>query len=159
MAIKISKTNAMRILDSEKITYNIREYPENGPVAAVDVARYLEQPADRLFKTLVTTDNNHGYYVFCLPGDAELDLKKAARVAGVKKIEMLKQKDLLPLTGYIHGGCSPVGMKKVFPTYMDASALNWDSIYVSGGKIGLQIEVHPQELTQFLPLSFADLVK
>ena len=159
MAKKISKTNAMRILDSEKITYNIREYPENGPIAAVDVARYLEQPADRLFKTLVTTDNNHGYYVFCLPGDEELDLKKAARVAGVKKIEMLKQKDLLPLTGYIHGGCSPVGMKKVFPTYMDASAQNWDSIYVSGGKIGLQIEVNPQDLTKFLPLSFADLLK
>ena len=159
MAKKISKTNAMRILDSEKITYNIREYPENGPIAAVDVARYLEQPADRLFKTLVTTDNNHGYYVFCLPGDEELDLKKAARVAGVKKIEMLKQKDLLPLTGYIHGGCSPVGMKKVFPTYMDASAQKWDSIYVSGGKIGLQIEVNPQDLTKFLPLSFADLLK
>lgn len=159
MSKKISKTNAMRILDSEKITYNIREYPENGPIAAVDVARYLEQPADRLFKTLVTTDNNHGYYVFCLPGDTELDLKKAARVAGVKKIEMLKQKDLLPLTGYIHGGCSPVGMKKVFPTYMDESAQKWESIYVSGGKIGLQIEVNPQELTKFLPLSFADLLK
>ena len=159
MAKKISKTNAMRILDSEKIAYNIREYPENGPIAAVDVASYLEQPADRIFKTLVTTDNNHGYYVFCLPGDEELDLKKAARVAGVKKIEMLKQKDLLPLTGYIHGGCSPVGMKKVFPTYMNESALNWETIYVSGGKIGLQIEVNPQDLTKFLPLSFADLLK
>ena len=159
MAKKISKTNAMRILDSEKITYNIREYPEDGPLAATDVAHYLGQPADRVFKTLVTTDNNHGYYVFCLPGDEELDLKKAARVAGVKKIEMLKQKDLLPLTGYIHGGCSPVGMKKVFPTYMHESALSWETIYVSGGKIGLQVEVNPQDLTKFLPLGFADLLK
>ena len=159
MAKKISKTNAMRILDSAKIKYEIREYPENGPIAATDVAEFLGQPADRLFKTLVTTDSNHGYYVFCLPGDHELDLKKAARAAGVKKIEMLKQKDLFGLTGYIHGGCSPVGMKKVFPTYVDASALNWESIYVSAGKIGMQMELAPSDLEKILELKFEDLTK
>ena len=159
MAKKISKTNAMRLLDSEKIPYTVRQYPEDGPVAAVDVAAFLGQPADKLFKTLVTTDGNHGYYVFCLPGDHELDLKKAAKAAGVKKIEMLKQKNLLPLTGYIHGGCSPVGMKKQFPTMVDSSALQWDTIYVSGGKIGLQMEVNPRDLEKAVGAQFTDLSK
>ncbi len=149
-----SKTNAMRMLDKAKMAYTIREYPENGPIAAVDVAKYLGQPTDRLFKTLVTTDNNHGYFVFCLPGDHELDLKKAAAVVGAKKIEMLKQKDLLKLTGYIHGGCSPIGMKKLFPTVVDSSALDWDSIYVSGGKIGLQIEIDPRILENLIGARF-----
>ena len=159
MASKISKTNAMRMLDKSKIEYTIREYPPDGPVAAVDVAAYFGQPADRLFKTLVTTDNNHGYYVFCLPGDHELDLKKAASIAGVKKLEMLKQKDLLPLTGYIHGGCSPVGMKKLFPTVIDTTALDWDTIYVSGGKIGLQIEIDPRALEPLIGASFGSVTK
>ena len=159
MAKKVSKTNAMRILDSEKINYEIREYPENGPVSAVDVAAYFNQPADRLFKTLVTTDSNHGYYVFCIPGDGELDLKRAAKAAGVKKIEMLKQKDLLPLTGYIHGGCSPVGMKKVFPTFIDTSALKWDTLYVSGGKIGMQIEINPRDLEKFMDIKFEEVIR
>lgn len=159
MKDKQKKTNAMRLLDREKISYTIREYPENGPVAAVDVAAYFEQPAGRLFKTLVTTDLNHGYYVFCLPGDQELDLKKAASLVSVKKIEMLKQKDLLGLTGYIHGGCSPIGMKKVFPTVVDSSALNWDTIYVSGGKIGVQVELAPNDLQKIVPLQFAEITK
>ena len=159
MAKKLSKTNAMRILEKDKISYQVREYPEDGPVSAVDVAAYLGQPEGRLFKTLVTTDNAHGYYVFCLPGNEELDLKKAARAAGVKKIEMLKQKDLFALTGYVHGGCSPVGMKKVFPTVMHPSALEWDTIYVSGGKIGLQVEVSPKDLEKILPLHFAEIIK
>ena len=159
MAKKISKTNAMRILDGQKIDYEIRSYPENGPIAAVDVAAYFGQPADRLFKTLVTSDNNHGYYVFCLPGDEELDLKKAAVAVGVKKIEMLKQRDLLPLTGYVHGGCSPVGMKKVFPTVIHETALEWDTIYVSGGKIGMQIEVAPHDFEKILDVKFMDVIK
>ena len=154
-----SKTNAMRILDREKVAYTIREYPQNGPVAAVDVAAYFGQPANRLFKTLVTTDNNHGYYVFCLPGDHELDLKKAAATVGVKKIEMLKQKDLLGLTGYVHGGCSPVGMKKVFPTVVDASALDWETIYVSGGKIGMQVEIDPRSLEKLVNAKYEHLTK
>lgn len=153
-----TKTNAMRLLDRDKIKYTVREYPE-GPVAAVDVAKYFGQPADRLFKTLVTTDNNHGYYVFCLPGDHELDLKKAASIVGAKKIEMLKQKDLLKLTGYIHGGCSPIGMKKLFPTVVDVSALDWETIYVSGGKIGLQIEIAPRVLEQAVHATFEQVTK
>lgn len=154
-----SKTNAMRLLDKAKVHYEVREYPQGGPVAAVDVAAYFGQPADRLFKTLVTTDNDHGYYVFCLPGDHELDLKKAATIAGVKKIEMLKQKDLLKLTGYVHGGCSPIGMKKVFPTFVDTSALDWETIYVSGGKIGLQIEIDPRSLEEMIGAEFDNVTK
>ncbi len=159
MAKKPSKTNAMRILDSSKIRYTVREYPEDGPIAAVDVAAWLGQPMERLFKTLVTTDLNKGYYVFCLPADRELDLKKAAQTAGVKKIEMLKQKDLLGLTGYVHGGCSPVGMKKVFPTFMDESALTQETVYVSGGRIGTQIEIVPQDLEKILPIRFVSITK
>lgn len=159
MAKKVSKTNAMRILDSHKIKYEVREYPKDGPVAAVDVANYLGQPTDKLFKTLVTTDNDHGYFVFCLPGDHELDLKEAAKIVGVKKIEMLKQKDLLGLTGYIHGGCSPVGMKKVFPTVVDKTALEWDTFFVSGGKIGLQIEFDPRELSKLMDVKFESITK
>lgn len=154
-----SKTNAMRILDKANVEYTVREYPQNGPIAAVDVAAYFEQPADRLFKTLVTTDHNHGYYVFCLPGDHELDLKKAAAIVGVKKIEMLKQKDLQKLTGYIHGGCSPIGMKKLFPTVVDSSALDWETIYVSGGKIGLQIEIDPRALECLIDAKFENVTK
>lgn len=159
MGKKVAKTNAMRILDKNKIEYNIREYPENGPVSALDVANYLGQPTDRIFKTLVTTDDNHGYYVFCLPGDKELDLKAGAKEIGVKKIEMLKQKDLFKLTGYIHGGCSPVGMKKLFPTVVDSSAKNFDTIYVSGGKIGMQIEIKPDDLENLINAKFAEIVK
>lgn len=154
-----SKTNAMRILEREKVAYTAREYPLNGPVAAVDVAKYFGQPADRLFKTLVTTDNSHGYYVFCLPGDHELDLKKAAAAVGAKKVEMLKQKDLQGLTGYVHGGCSPVGMKKVFPTVVDTSALEWETIYVSGGKIGLQVELDPRALEKLVDAKFDSITK
>lgn len=154
-----SKTNAMRILDKEKITYTVREYPENGPISAVDVATYFQQPKDRLFKTLVTTDHHQGYYVFCIPGDQELDLKKAASITGVKKIEMLKQKELQKLTGYIHGGCSPIGMKKLFPTVVDSSALDWDTIYVSGGKIGLQIELKPDVLAEVVQAKFEKITK
>ncbi len=154
-----SKTNAMRLLDSKKVNYTIREYPENRPIAAVDVAAYFEQPADRLFKTLVTTDNNHGYYVFCLPGDHELNLKKAAVTVGVKKIEMLKQKDLLKLTGYVHGGCSPIGMKKVFPTVVDSTALDWETIFVSGGKVGLQIEINPRDFEKLIDVKFEKVTK
>ena len=159
MGKKITKTNAMRILDREKIPYEVREYPDDGPISAVDVASFLGQPTGRVFKTLVTTDLSGGYFVFCLPGDRELDLKKAARAAGIKKLEMLRQKDLLPLTGYVHGGCSPVGMKKVFPTFMAPSALDWETVYVSGGKIGLQIEVSPKDLQKLLPLTFVDITK
>ena len=140
--MKPVKTNAMRILDREKVGYVLREFPLDGQRAVV----HLGIPADRLFKTLVTTDTAVGYYVFCIPSGQELDLKKAAAAAGVKRIEMLKQKDLLGLTGYVHGGCSPVGMKKQFPTVMDSSAENWDTILVSAGKLGMLLELDPKEL-------------
>lgn len=153
------KTNAMRILDREQVKYTVREYPLNGPVAALDVAQYFGQSANRLFKTLVTTDNNGGYYVFCLPADQELDMKKGAAAVGAKKIEMLKQKDLQKQTGYVHGGCSPVGMKKQYPTVVDTSALDWDTIYVSGGKIGMQIELDPHVLQQIVAAQYTDITK
>lgn len=153
------KTNAMRILDREQVKYTVREYPLNGPVAALDVAQYFGQSANRLFKTLVTTDNNGGYYVFCLPADQELDMKKGAAAVGAKKIEMLKQKDLQKQTGYVHGGCSPVGMKKQYPTVVDTSALEWDTIYVSGGKIGMQIELDPHVLQQIVAAQYTDITK
>lgn len=156
---KVNKTNALRLLDQAKIQYTIREYPENGPIAAIDVAKYLGQPTDRIFKTLVTTDNNHGYYVFCLPGDHHLDLKAAAKIAGVKKIEMLKSSELQKLTGYIHGGCSPFGMKKQFPTVVDKTALEWETIYVSAGKIGLQVEINPIDLEKIIDAKFEKITK
>lgn len=160
MAKKSVKTNAVRLLDRAKINYELREYPEHdGPIAAVEVADYFHQPADRIFKTLVTTDTNKGYFVFCLPGDHSLDLKKAAKIVGVKKLEMLKQKDLLPLTGYVHGGCSPIGMKKVFPTVIDKSALDWETIYMSGGKIGLQIEVYVKDLENLIDITYDEITK
>lgn len=155
---KVVKTNAMRILDSKKIDYSVHVYPNDGPVSAIEVATCLKQESDRIFKTLVTTDGTN-YFVFVVPGDHELDLKAGAKAVGVKKIEMLKQKDLFNLTGYIHGGCSPVGMKKVFPTVIDNSALNWDTIYVSGGKIGVQIEINPLELEKVIRVSYFDITK
>ena len=158
MSKKITKTNAMRLLDKEKIPYEIKEYPSS-VIAALDVAEFLNQSPEKLFKTLVTTDLEHGYYVFCLPAASELDLKKGAKILGIKKLEMLKQKELLPLTGYIHGGCSPVGMKKAFPTVIDKSALNHNEIFVSGGKIGLQIQINPKDLEQILDLKFDDICK
>ena len=150
------KTNAMRLLDQKKIQYQIQEYPSDEIIAAKDVAHYFGQSTSRLFKTLVTTDQKH-YYVFCLPACDELNLKHAAKIAKTKKIEMLKQHDLLPLTGYVHGGCSPIGMKKVFPTFVCQSALDYETIYVSGGQLGLQIELNPRDLEKLLKVQFVDL--
>ncbi len=153
------KTNVMRIFDKEKIDYTLREYPLNGLAAAVNVPDYLGISADKLFKTLVTTDTVGGYYVFCIPSSRELDLKKAAAAMGTKRIEMIKQKDLLKLTGYIHGGCSPVGMKKLFPTVVDASAGEWDTIVVSAGKVGCLIEIAPQTLEILSKARYAQVTK
>ncbi len=153
------KTNAMRILDREKIPYEIRPFPLNGLEAAVNVPEYLGVPRQQVFKTLVTTDTAGGYYVFCLPTSCELDLKKAAAAAGTKRIEMLKQKDLQKLTGYIHGGCSPVGMKKLFPTVMDESAQNWERILVSAGKVGVLMELSPIDLQNVVNARFLNVTK
>ena len=154
----MNKTNAMRILDKAKISYEEKEYPSDIPLDAISVANYLNQPLSMVYKTLVTA-NGHNYYVFCLPSDAELDLKVAAKEVNEKSLEMIPQKQLLPLTGYIHGGCSPVGMKKQFPTIIDLSAKEKDYIFVSGGKVGLQIKVNPRELCDLIQARFVKITR
>lgn len=153
------KTNALRLLDAAEIAYTPYEYPTgDGRIDAVSVAEKLGAEPDRVFKTLVTESPDREHFVFIIPGNAELDLKKAARAAGKKSIEMLRVKELLPLTGYVHGGCSPVGMKKLFPTWIDESAILYDRIFVSGGRVGLNLEINPEALAAFLPAEFADLI-
>ena len=153
--MKKIKTNAMRMLNSKKIKYEPREFPLDGQKAAV----HLNLPPEMIFKTLVTTDTAGGYFVFCLPTSEELDFKKAARAAGVKRIEMLKQKDLLPLTGYVHGGCSPVGMKKLFPTFIDASVKQLDSMLVSAGHVGVLMELSPDDLIEMVNAEIESITK
>lgn len=154
---KIMKTNVMRILDQKKIRYVIHTY--QNAVSGIEVADTLNESYDKVFKTLVTVSNTNNHYVFVVPVNKELDLKKAAKVVGEKSIEMLKSALLLPLTGYIHGGCSPVGMKKQFRTIVDKSASNKDRIFVSGGKIGYQIEIELSELKKVVNFEFEDITK
>ena len=151
----------MRILDQKKIKYNVKEYPHEDGVAVdgFEVARLLNQNPEVVFKTLVTIDNLKHYHVMVVPVFAELDLKKCAKASKVKSLEMIPVKDLLPLTGYIRGGCSPIGMKKVFPTLVDITAKDFDTIFFSGGKIGLQIEMNIEDLSKVIRLEFADLKK
>ena len=153
--MKQSKTNAMRILDREKVGYTLREFPLDGERAAV----HLGIPADQLFKTLVTTDTQGGYYVFCIPSGRELDLKKAAQAVSVKRIEMLPQKELLKLTGYVHGGCSPVGMKKLLPTVVDESYGDWETVLVSAGRLGMLMELEPGQLIKAVKAQVRDVLK
>ena len=157
----MEKTNAMRILDQKKINYNVKEYPHEDGVAVdgFEVARLLNQNPEVVFKTLVTIDNLKHYHVMVVPVFAELDLKKCAKASKVKSLEMIPVKDLLPLTGYVRGGCSPIGMKKVFPTLVDITAKDFDTIFFSGGKIGLQIEMNIEDLSKVIRLEFADLKK
>ena len=147
---KEEKTNVMRTLEQKKIAYTPHEYPADGPVDGVSVAAYLNQDPEQVFKTLVTKSTGGGYYVFDIPVAENLDLKKAAKAVGEKSIAMLPQKELLPLTGYVHGGCSPVGMKKQFPTVFHETALLYDTICVSAGKIGFQVECRPDDLLALL---------
>ena len=156
---KEEKTNVMRTLEQKKIAYTPHEYPADGPVDGVSVAAYLNQDPEQVFKTLVTKGHDGEHRVFVVPSTGELDLKAAAVAAGQKRIEMLPLKELFPLTGYIHGGCSPVGMKKPFPTFIDESALALDSFCVSGGKIGINIELAPKVLANFINASFAPLTR
>lgn len=157
----MEKTNAMRILDQKKIKYNVSEYPHEEGVAVdgFEVARLLGLDPAKVFKTLVTIDNTKHYHVMVVPVYAELDLKKCAKACNVKSLEMIAVKELLPLTGYVRGGCSPIGMKKVFPTIIDVSAKGQESILFSAGKIGLQIEMNPEELSKVIRVEFADLKK
>lgn len=158
MAKKEVKTNVMRVLDSKKIPYNHYTY-DNTIVNGAQVAVALGQEPGCVFKTLVTVGKSGEHYVFMVPVEEELDLKKAAKATGEKSIEMIAQKQLLPLTGYIHGGCSPIGMKKVFKTTADITALDYDTIVFSAGKVGFQVEVAPKDLEKIVPMSFADIVK
>ena len=152
----MEKTNAIRQFDRKKLEYQVHTY--DGVISGVDVAAKLGQAPEKVFKTLVTTGKSGEHYVFMIPVAEELDLKKAAKAAQEKSIFMLPQKELLGLTGYIHGGCSPVGMKKQFVTVIHQSAENLDKIFFSGGKIGVQIETAPENLSKILRISFADLI-
>ncbi len=155
---KEEKTNVMRVLDSKKIKYNSFNYVDSGVISGMDVATVLEQNPDRVFKTLVTEAASKKNYVFVVPCNKELDLKKAAKAVGEKSISMLKSKDLLPLTGYVHGGCSPIGMKKQFTTVIHSSCADFDTILFSAGKIGYQVEVSPEDLKKVIPYTASDLV-
>lgn len=153
----MEKTNVMRLLDAKKIEYTPHEY-DRSLTDGKSVAAALRQEEDRVFKTLVTTDGKRNYYVFVIPVHCSLDFKKAARSVGAKSIEMILQKELLPLTGYIHGGCSPIGMKKLFSTVVDETARLFDTIMVSAGKVGYQIELSPEHLTELIGAKYADIV-
>lgn len=157
MAKKDEKTNVMRLLDAKKLVYKPREYDPNVAIAGLDVAELLGEDTPRVFKTLVTTGKTGAHYVFLVPVAGELDLKKAAKAVGEKSIEMLRQKELLPLTGYIHGGCSPIGMKKYFPTVADESALGFDTIFFSAGKVGFQVELAPRDLEKIIRVDWEDI--
>lgn len=159
MAKKEEKTNVMRVLDQKKVAYTPHSYPHNEGEApdGASVAQSLGQDPAAVFKTLVTKGASGGYYVFDIPVEATLDLKKAAKAVGEKSVAMIHQKELLPLTGYVHGGCSPVGMKKQFPTVFHESCLDQDTICVSAGKIGFQVEVKPADLIALVRGTTADV--
>ena len=152
------KTNVMRILDQKKVKYTPHSYDPEQAVSGVEVAAVLRQDAERVFKTLVTTGKTGNHYVFVIPVAEELDLKKAAKAVGEKSIEMLKSKDLLPLTGYIHGGCSPIGMKKFFKTTFQKEAAEYDTIMFSAGKIGYQVELPLKEVSKVIRYQLGDIV-
>ena len=152
------KTNVMRILDKNKITYNKYFYGDSDAISGVEVAEYLHEDKNKVFKTLVTIGTSKQYYVFVIPVAEELNLKKAAKVVGEKKIEMIKSKELLPVTGYIHGGCSPIGMKKQFKTVINDTAKNYDTIIFSAGKIGYQVEMSLEDLEKIIKYELADLI-
>ena len=151
------KTNVMRIFDQNKISYKSYCYVDSGVISGIEVACVLNQDPNQVFKTLVTVGSSKNNYVFLVPVNKELNLKKAAKAANEKSIEMLKSKDLLPLTGYIHGGCSPIGMKKQFKTIIDASASEFPTIVFSGGKIGYQVETSLDELKRLLRFELSDV--
>ncbi|CQR56369.1 Cys-tRNA(Pro) deacylase [Paenibacillus riograndensis] len=157
--MQVTKTNAMRILDTRKIAYEIHMYDnEDGQIHGTAVAEKVGLPPETVFKTLVA-HSGVNLYVFVIPVAEELDLKKAAKAAGEKKIEMLPVKDLLKWTGYVRGGCSPVGMKKLYPTFIDSSAGALATMAVSGGKIGLQMELAPEQLAGVINAGFCELIK
>ena len=153
----IKKTNVMRILDQNKVPYVCHDYTDSSTTVGTEVAAVLNQDPNRVFKTLVTVGSSKTNYVFMVPVNRELHLKKAAQAVGEKSIEMIKSKELLPLTGYIHGGCSPIGMKKQFKTVIDVSSKDFDTIIFSGGKIGYQVELSLDDLKQVLRVDCEDI--
>lgn len=160
MAKAKHKTNALRMLTQAKIAFTTFEYEyEETASAGIDAAHKVGMPVEQVYKTLVAKGEKKGIFVFCIPVDQELNLKKAAKVVGEKKIEMLHVKDLLATTGYIRGGCSPIGMKKLYPTYMQETILNYDQVAVSAGVRGCQVILNPTELMEFVKAKPADIVE
>ena len=153
-----TKTNAMRLLDAAALGYRTRFFETDGAPSGVEVARLLDLDQDSVFKTLVTQGKSGEHYVFMVPVACELDLKKAAKACGEKSVAMVRSRELLPLTGYVHGGCSPLGMRKPFPTFIDETAELYDEITFSGGRIGCQITMAPDDLMGLVPVTAADLV-
>lgn len=155
---KQQKTNAARLLEKAGIAFDLIPYEvDENDLAATHVAEQLSEDIAQVFKTLVLHGDRSGHFVCVIPGDKEVDLKKAAKAAGAKKAEMIAMKELLPTTGYIRGGCSPIGMKKPFPTFFDSTVINFDYIYVSAGVRGLQIKINPQQLVDFVGAEVVDL--
>lgn len=152
-----TKTNVMRALDALKLPYQAFAYDADSALSGIEVAQTLHLEPEQVFKTLVTVGKTKKFYVFMIPVALELNLKKAAQACGEKSIEMIKARDLLPLTGYVHGGCSPIGMKKQFPTYIDASVLELETLYCSAGRIGFQIELGLEILRKAVPVQTAPL--
>lgn len=157
MKIKDEKTNVMRILDQKKVKYNSYNYLKTGAISGMEVAKALDENPNLTFKTLVTVGKTNNHYAFLVPVNKELDLKKAAKAVNEKNIEMVKSKELLSLTGYIHGGCSPIGMKKSFKTVIDSSAKDYDRLIFSGGKIGYQVETTLDELKKVINFDLKDI--
>jgi Cys-tRNA(Pro)/Cys-tRNA(Cys) deacylase len=156
---KTPKTNAIRIVETASVPYQLFSYDyDEDTLDAVSVAKKLSAPSEIVFKTIVTRGGRDDLFVFCVPGDCELDLKKAAKIAERKKIELIRVKELLPLTGYVRGGCSPIGMKRHYPTYIDETASLYDWIYISAGTPGLQIKIQPSDLARITAAQFADIV-
>ena len=153
------KTNVMRLLDGKRIPYTPHDYAASGAVAGADVAAALGQDPGSVFKTLVTVGKSKKYYVFMVPVCGGLDLKKAAAAVGEKSVEMIPQKELLPLTGYVHGGCSPIGMKKPFPVTLDASCEKYETICFSAGRVGRQVQMRPADLAKMVRLKIADVAE
>ena len=158
MAKKLEKTNAMRILAAAGLPHTLHSYDDSTAISGIEVAEQLGEDPDHVFKTLVTQGKSGEHYVFMIPVAQELDLKKAAKACGEKSVAMIRSRDLLPTTGYIHGGCIPIGMKRAFPTFCDETCVLFDTIIFSGGRIGTQIEMSFDDLCQLVDVEPVDLV-
>jgi Cys-tRNA(Pro)/Cys-tRNA(Cys) deacylase len=155
-----SKTNAVRILETNKTSHSTVEYDSmEDEIDAISVANKIGAEPEQVFKTLVARGNDNEILVFCIPGNFDLDLKKAAKASGNKKVELIKVKEIQPITGYIRGGCSPIGMKKDYPTYIDETAQLWEDIYVSAGVRGMQLKLKPKDLKELTNALYADISK